>query len=300
MRLEILEKIFLYMTTKRSVKKSLHLETYVDFFGAVLFIESLARNANAKFAVLYLDMIKRGLNYIFCSRNRDCLGHLAASEELCMDLFSQDRIKYMRMLPFYIRSQYALQDSDPETWNALKAGEFSVTKSDIPFASLGLDHAGEQQNRVLKTDGGIIGIANNANARDRHCVTAPIISRMVTELSQYMSTATKNEETHHQLIPSQQRKQAECVEKIRSAIKPHTNPFSKKEDLSLCNIVTNKVVPSEFSEDILNVENQGKKLHQVFVHKRLEKQTTGLWAKMKHNNLPSFGPTQKAGSQSKV
>ena len=199
------------MATKRSVKKSLHLETYAQEF-----IESLARNANAKFAVLYLDMIKRGLNYMFCSRNHKWLGHLAASEELCMDLFAQDRIEYMRMMPFYMRSQYALQDSDPETWNALKAGDLSVTKRDIPFASLGVDHAGEQENRVLKTYGGIIGIANNANARDRHCVTATIISRIVTEPSQYMSTATKNEVTHHQLIPSPHWKQAECVEKIKS------------------------------------------------------------------------------------
>ena len=263
--------------------KTLHLAACIDKF-----IESREGNANARFAVKYMEMIKRGQTYIFASRNRDWLGHLAASDELCMDLFSQDRIKYMRMMPFYIRSQYALQYSDPETWHALEAGDFCVTKSDIPFVSLGVDHAGEQENKVLKSDGGLIGIANNANARERYCITAPIISRMVTELNEHMSSASNPQKTHHQLIPSERKKQAERVEKIKSAIKSHTNPFGMIQDPSLSNLVTNKVVAPEFIEGILNVDKQGKTLHQDFINERLETQSTKLWARMKRNSLPSF------------
>ena len=263
--------------------KSLHLETHFEEFK-----ESCKGNPNAQFAVKYMEMIKRGQNYIFASRNHDWLGHLAASDELCIDLFSQDRIKYMRMMPFYIKSQYALKDSDPETWDALKSGDFCVTKSNIPFVSLGVDHAGEQENKVLKIDGGLVGIANNANARERYCVTAPIISRMVTELSEHMSNTSSTQGAHHQLIPSELKKQTERVEKIKSTIKSHQNPFVMTEEPSLCNIVTNKVVPPQFIESILNVDKQGKKLHEDFVCERLEKQSTRLWERMKRNNLPSF------------
>ena len=63
------------------------------------------------------------------------------------------------------------------------SGGICVNKSDIPFVTLGLYHAGEQENKVLKTDGGIIAIAKNINVRSRYCITAPIISLLVTELS---------------------------------------------------------------------------------------------------------------------
>ena len=60
-----------------------------------------------------------------------------------------------------------------------------------------------------------------------------------------LDSITKTEETHHQLIPSKQKKQVECMEKIKSIIERHKNPFAMKEDPSLCNIITDNV-PSEW------------------------------------------------------
>lgn len=177
---------------------ALNLQSHIETF-----VEGLKGNSNARFAVQYMEMVLRGQMFLFASRNRDWLGHLQASEEICCDLFSQDRVKYMRMMPFYIASQYALQESDPDTWRALQEGDFCVTKSDLPFVSLEVDHAGEQENKVLKVDGGITGIANNANTRNRYCITAPIISRMVAEMKEHVSCPTVEHHKHHQLVPSQ-------------------------------------------------------------------------------------------------
>ena len=45
--------------------------------------------------------------------------------------------------------------------------ETSVSqKTDAPFGSLGVDHAGEQDKKVLRIDSGNREIANNTNARD--------------------------------------------------------------------------------------------------------------------------------------
>ena len=264
--------------------KSLHFESQVKAF-----VDSRMGNSKARFAVKYMDMIRRGQNYVFATRNRDWIGHLEASEDLCKDLFSQDRIKYMRMTPLYIRSQFALQETDPETWNALASGDFCVNKTDLPFVSIGVDHAGEQVNNTLNVDGGITGIASNQNARDRYCFTAPIIARMVGELADYLCMSSNSGRSkHHQLIPSEVRKQADRVDKIKATIKRHRNPFAEESDMQLCNIVTGKVVPVEFTEGIINADVEGQKLYRDFVETRLEKQTTGLWERVSRNNLPSF------------
>ena len=54
------------------------------------------------------------------------------------------------MIPLYIKSQYSLQNTDPDTWKALKEGDFCVTKPEIPFVSIGVDHVGQQEVRYSK------------------------------------------------------------------------------------------------------------------------------------------------------
>ena len=49
----------------------------------------------------------------------------------------------------------------------LAEGNFSVTKSAIPFVSIGVDHACEQVNCWMKEHNGIIGISTKENSRQR-------------------------------------------------------------------------------------------------------------------------------------
>ena len=49
-------------------------------------------------------------------------------------------------------------------------------KSDIPFTPV--DHAGEQVNKILKINGGLVGISHNVNARDRFFLTTPYIAEI--------------------------------------------------------------------------------------------------------------------------
>ena len=93
-----------------------------------------------------------------------------------------------------------------------------------------------------------------------------------------LDSITKTEETHHQLIPSKQKKQVECMEKIKSIIERHKNPFAMKEDPSLCNIITDNV-PSEWQS--------GEKSVSWFCGKKnLQKQSLGLWVKI-NQNMPA-------------
>ena len=122
---------------------------------------------NSQFHMLriYMNMIQRMLMFIHASRSKNWLLHLHATEDLIPDIRSMDRIKYCRLLPIYIAEMYALESSDPGIWEAFYKGEFSVQKTPIPFTALGMDHTGEQVNKMIKIEGGLTGVSRNENAR---------------------------------------------------------------------------------------------------------------------------------------
>ena len=53
----------------------------------------------------------------------------------------------------------ALENDDPVTWKALKSGDFVVAKSDIAFTHLFTDQRLEQEIKMLKRHGGIVGLS---------------------------------------------------------------------------------------------------------------------------------------------
>jgi len=63
-----------------------------------------------------------------------------------------------------ISDMYGLRTSHPRTWRELESGNISVTRSDIPFVSIGPDNGCEQQNLLMKVHNGLIGISNDANS----------------------------------------------------------------------------------------------------------------------------------------
>ena len=73
-----------------------------------------------------------------------------------------------------------LKTGHPDTWRELENGNISVTKSTTPFVSLA-DHACEQVSLLMKVNGGITGLSNNPNARQRFFLTTPELSNFASE-----------------------------------------------------------------------------------------------------------------------
>ena len=97
---------------------------------------------------------------------------------------------------------HGLKSTAPQVWDAFKKGGFVVHKSDIPFTAIGVDHSGEQVNKILKISGGLVGISHNVNARDRFFLTAPYIAEITKEMKIAGDVADNSRKKHHQLSPS--------------------------------------------------------------------------------------------------
>ncbi len=186
------------------------------------------RSENAMFRsmMMYLHRVETILFFISASRNADLSLHLQAGEALNQLFFAMDRIKYKRLWPRYIADMYMLKISYPETWKELEKGNISVTKSAIPFVSIGADHACEHLNKFMKVHSGLIGISNNANARQRFFLASPELSCMASEFKGQFHCKDGQDVEHHNLSMTAIKRNHCAIRKIKAAILRHKNPFT--------------------------------------------------------------------------
>ena len=61
-------------------------------------------------------------------------------------------------------------------------GGFSCQKSNVPGMAIGQDHAGEQEDKMIKNRGDITGITQNKDSRTRHFLAAAVLSSISKEI----------------------------------------------------------------------------------------------------------------------
>ena len=107
----------------------------------------------------YLHRIEFILLFVEAFRNVDIALRLEAGDPLSKLFFAFDRIKQKLLLQRYISDDmHELKTKHPATWKELEDGNISVTKSEIPYVSIGPDRACEHLNRMMKVRSGLVGI----------------------------------------------------------------------------------------------------------------------------------------------
>ena len=99
--------------------------------------------------------------------------YITALRALAPWFFALDHTHYYRWVPVHIRDMTTLHERLPE----FDRGSFVVHKSTRPFSAIAIDHTHEQNNAVVKGDGGAIGLTQNPRAVLRWMVAGPEIAR---------------------------------------------------------------------------------------------------------------------------
>ena len=256
------------------------------------------KNAMTKSMVNYIRHVDTLLQFIKASRLKDWELHLKAGEKLTGLFFAMDRLKYKRLWPRYISDMQALEKEDPKIWNAFIEGDFAVTKTDIPFVSIGPDHACEQENREIKQDRGLSGITQNSNARDRFFLAGPQLSRISKEYKAQFQEEIKRT-VHHGLTGAAVRRDHASVEMLKDTMLSFINPFTVQDDESLVNIITHAKICPEAVHDILNIDSIGQMKYEEFVRERFEGNVS-LWAPVKRVKLKGYTSVQVQQSNKKA
>ena len=96
-----------------------------------------------------------------------------------------------------------LETSDPETSQFLRE-TLSVNKTSIPFSAIGPDHAIEHENRAMKVQGGIKGIANKLSSLD--FLIMPEMKNIIEQVSSFFGIRTNKRYEHYQLTGGTQQR----------------------------------------------------------------------------------------------
>ena len=99
-------------------------------------------------------------------RQSDFRQYTAALTAITPWTFALDRTNYSRWLPVHIRDMVELPNKHPHVYKefSTSGGKFTVQKTTNTFSSIPLDQAHEQNNELIKGDGGGIGITETPGA----------------------------------------------------------------------------------------------------------------------------------------
>ncbi|WAR01492.1 hypothetical protein MAR_008050 [Mya arenaria] len=81
--------------------------------------------------------------------------------ELVPWLFALDRNNYARWIPVHIKDMLLLKKNVPVVATEFEKGHFCLKKTARRFSALPLDQAHEQNNKLIKDDGGAVGLTEN-------------------------------------------------------------------------------------------------------------------------------------------
>ena len=225
-------------------------------------------------------------------------GNLQLYKEACTALvpwfFALNHTNYARWLPVHIRDMESLDKEIPLLAAQFRKGHFVVQKSYRPFFSTPIDQAHEQNNKIVKGDGGAIGLTESSSQLLRWMVAGPEISRIIDEFKLSEEFMKKRHGEGPNAFQNQ-------VKSLCSVLEEMINPFlEQNEDLLL--LRTRDITDSSVVETAKKIEEIGKVQYQAFVTKRLEKRTASLFEPIKRNKLSLFSspPPSKAKSSDKI
>ena len=121
--------------------------------------EKQARSPTFLFWDLILKYETLVLLVVRAHRQRNFTLYVEALEELIPLFFALDHVNYARWAPIYLRDMKSLPESISKVFQ--EEGRWVLLKTGNRFSAIPFDQAHEQENKVVKSGGGAVGLTEN-------------------------------------------------------------------------------------------------------------------------------------------
>ena len=243
-------------------------------------------NARYWFTVIELET----LLFMFVRSLREANFHLfvCCLKEMLPWMFALDHVHYSRWMSVFIHDLEMLPVKHSNVFNNFMKGHFTVSKSDRMFSGMAEDQAHEQNNKLVKIDGGAIGILSNENALLKWATSGPQIAKLIqTARSKPFDDGNEDSRFHHEDTDSFEKKFRLEREKLIEVFKELGNPFEELED-GLVNIATKHVLNEVASESVRVAKDKGQQQSKEFKENCLVSGTKSLYCNIPKNRLALF------------
>ena len=236
--------------------------------------------------VLELEMLL--LVYVHSLRQASFAMYLAALTELVPLFHALDHTHYSRRIPVHLRDMAALAMKHPGVPRVFRAGHFTVRNTKNVFSSIPIDQAHEQNNALIKGDGGAVGLTDNPSTLLRWMIAGPEVARAIEEFRDGHQHWGRREDTrHHDQTPNVQTSFTKDARALVSVIEELGNPF-EEESMDLIVLDTKEIAGHAAVETVRNVEKIGQEQFQAFTRECLVERTKSINHAIRWNKLKVF------------
>ena len=166
------------------------------------------------------------------------------------------------------------------------------------FSSIPIDHAHEQNNALIKGDGGAVGLTDNTSALRHLMVAGPeivILLEAIEEEDRRCRVGTR----HHDQRASVQAAFVRDVRSLVDVIDELGNPFEEESEEMIA-LQTKEFASSLAVKNVRKVGMTGKEQFQIFIIERLVDRTKSIYDVIPRNKLKIFGsPSPKTAGKGK-
>ena len=248
-------------------------------------------NMTLKFELLILILVRS-------FRQSDFTLYLSTLMAITSWMFALDRTNYARWLPVHIRDMAELPNKHPHVYKEFTSGgKFTVQKTANAFSSIPLDQAHEQNNELIKGEGGVIGITENPNAVLRWMLAGPELARMVAEFERVEEERIPNQtrNPHHEQSRASQVRFTCHVQSLVSTIEELGNPFGE-EIIDLISLVSEDIADPAMKATLDKIESVGKDQYESFIKERITERSKPIDDSISRNKLPLWNPMSKTST----
>lgn len=212
-------------------------------------------------------------------------------ESIAHWMFALDHVHYSRWLPVFIEDMIKISRQQDNIKNqvifeSFSKGYFTVRKTKNPFSSIGIDQAHEQNNKIVKVDGGAIGLLENDAALLNWAISSPIISDMLSQ-SEDHTCRQDDRPKHHEDTNCFEDGFKKDRKAFLNAFLQLGNPFLE-EKAELVHISSKHILDKSASESVKVAKPTGKQQYEDFVNECLRTGSKSLYDNIKKNSFPLF------------
>ena len=153
---------------------------------------------------------------------------------------------------------------------------FTVHKSNHAFSAIALDQAHEQNNAIVKGDGGAVGLFQNEDALTKWTESGQEIARILAEFDTSLCTINRQEDMrHHDKSKGIQKDFLEKVKSLTATITDMGNPFL--EDINyLLRLDNRDILGEDAVTSVRKAEELGQSQYDDFCFRKIRptKETT--------------------------
>ena len=198
-------------------------------------------------------------------------------------MFALDHTHYARWMSIFLKDLQLIPSKYPSIFEEFKRGYFTVKNGNRKFSNIGVDQGHEQNNKLIKIEGGAIGIFDNPKTLLRWAVAGPIVAQICRDAEE----EEVKEKKHHEDNGSFEAKFRKDIQSLYDAFNEFGNPFGE-EQKQLVQISSRFVLDKSSSDSVFKAKQTAKDQFESLTKERLCGEVSSLYNIIHKNNLQLF------------